>query len=91
MANKDFGVTMAQPLLPPDTGSAGGDLTEQAFRVSTHYAGEHGDIFAQLLAVCADGPAGAAYPRLRRQGRSHPEYLLTQPTTAGRMTCRKPS
>jgi AcrR family transcriptional regulator len=63
VAAKAFGLMMAQALPLPDTGSAVGDLTEQVVRVSAFYAGERGEVFAQLLAACVDDPAGAAYFR----------------------------
>ncbi|MEU3985984.1 TetR/AcrR family transcriptional regulator [Streptomyces sp. NPDC026672] len=63
VAAKAFGLMMAEALPLPDTGSAVGDLTEQVVRVSAFYAGERGQVFAQLLAACVEDAAGAPYFR----------------------------
>ncbi|MBM9504344.1 TetR/AcrR family transcriptional regulator [Actinacidiphila acididurans] len=63
VAAKAFGRMMAEELPLPDTGSAVDDLTEQVVRVSAFYAGERGQVFAQLVAACVDDSAGAAYFR----------------------------
>jgi hypothetical protein len=54
---------MAAAIPLPDTGSARGDLTEQVRRVSRFYAGEHGAVFAQLLAASVTDPQAAPYFR----------------------------
>lgn len=63
LAAKAFSQLMARSIPLPDTGSAEGDLVEQAKRVSAFYAGPRGRVFAQLVAACVDDPAGAAYFR----------------------------
>ncbi|CDO09266.1 TetR family transcriptional regulator [Mycolicibacterium cosmeticum] len=63
VAAEAFGTMMAQALPLPDTGSTVDDLAEQVVRVSAFYDSPRGQVFAQLLAACADDPTGAAYFR----------------------------
>jgi hypothetical protein len=49
----------------PDTGTAQGDFTEQARRVSAFYASPVGDVLAQLLANATQDPQGAEWLRAR--------------------------
>jgi AcrR family transcriptional regulator len=63
IAAEAFGREMAAAIPLPDTGSVRGDLTEQVRRVSRFYAGEHGKVFAQLLAASVSDPQAAPYVR----------------------------
>lgn len=63
IAAEAFGREMAAAIPLPDTGSARGDLAEQVRRVSRFYAGEHGAVFAQLLAASVTDPQAAPYFR----------------------------
>jgi AcrR family transcriptional regulator len=63
IAAEAFGQQMAQAIPLPATGSAATDLAQQVQRVSAFYAGEHGAVFAQLLAASVADPHGAEYFR----------------------------
>jgi AcrR family transcriptional regulator len=63
IAAEAFGKQMAAAIPLPDTGSAAGDLAEQVRRVSDFYAGEHGQVFAQLLAASVSDPSASPYFR----------------------------
>lgn len=63
IAAEAFGREMAAAIALPDTGSARGDLTEQVRRVSRFYSGEHGRVFAQLLAASVTDPQASPYIR----------------------------
>src|SRR5882757_7037993 len=63
IAAEAFGKEMAAAIPLPDTGSAAADLAQQLRNVSSFYAGDHGQVFAQLLAACVTDPAATPYFR----------------------------
>lgn len=64
IAAEAFGRHMAEAIPLPDTGSAEGDLREQARRVSAFYAGHDGLVAGQLLAACVLDADAATYFRV---------------------------
>lgn len=64
LAAHAFGILMADRIPPPDTGTTAGDLTEMVRHVSALYAGDLGEVFAQLMAACVNDPSGATYFRV---------------------------
>ncbi|SDO25769.1 TetR/AcrR family transcriptional regulator [Actinacidiphila guanduensis] len=74
-----FAAMMAETVPLPDTGSARGDLTEQARRVAAFYASPAGRIFAQLLAQTSSDPLAARLLRERfLNGRQEAVRVLWQ-------------